>query len=50
MYGVDPGGRDEPVEDRQGVVATAYADQTERDYEALKKAVKAGRLPAETGV
>jgi hypothetical protein len=26
--------------------AVAYADQTERDFEALKKAVKAGRLQA----
>ena len=24
----------------------AYADQTERDYEALKKAVRAGKLDA----
>ena len=28
----------------------AYADQNERDYEALVKAVKSGRLPAETGL
>jgi uncharacterized protein (DUF2252 family) len=28
----------------------AYADQVERDHEALAKAVKAGILPAETGV
>jgi hypothetical protein len=25
--------------------ATAYADQTEKDHEQLKKAVKAGRIP-----
>ena len=30
--------------------AVAYADQTERDYAALKAAVKAGRLPAERGL
>jgi predicted alpha/beta hydrolase len=28
----------------------AYADQNEQDYEALVKAVKSGRLPAETGL
>jgi uncharacterized protein (DUF2252 family) len=30
--------------------AASYADQNERDYEALLKAVKSGRLAAETGV
>jgi hypothetical protein len=30
--------------------AIAYADQTERDYAALVKAIKAGRLPASEGV
>jgi uncharacterized protein (DUF2252 family) len=30
--------------------ATAYADQTERDHEALAAAVKSGRVQAETGV
>ncbi|HSS76406.1 MAG TPA: DUF2252 domain-containing protein [Thermoanaerobaculia bacterium] len=29
--------------------AVAYADQTERDFEALRKAVKAGRLQASVG-
>ena len=28
----------------------AYADQNERDYEALQRAVKSGRVPAETGI
>ncbi|MBK5231388.1 MAG: DUF2252 domain-containing protein [Thermoleophilia bacterium] len=28
----------------------SYADQAERDFEALEQAVKSGRLPAETGV
>jgi fructose-1,6-bisphosphatase len=30
--------------------ARAYADQTEVDHEALRKAVAAGRLPAEPGI
>ena len=30
--------------------AAAYADQNEQDYEALAKAVKTGRLPAQTGL
>jgi hypothetical protein len=30
--------------------ARAYADQTERDYEALQQAVRAGRLAAERGI
>jgi hypothetical protein len=30
--------------------AKAYADQTERDYEAFQAAVRAGRLPIEKGV
>jgi hypothetical protein len=30
--------------------SAAYADRNERDYEALAKAVKSGRLPAETGL
>ena len=30
--------------------AVAYADQTERDYEALEKAVKSGRVAAERGI
>jgi hypothetical protein len=27
--------------------AIAYADQTERDYDLLVKAIRAGRLPAQ---
>ena len=27
-----------------------YADQAEKDYEALLKAIKAGKIQAETGV
>jgi uncharacterized protein (DUF2252 family) len=30
--------------------AAAYADQNERDHDALARAVKLGRIPAETGV
>ena len=30
--------------------AIAYADQTERDYELLVKAIRAGRLPAQRNV
>jgi uncharacterized protein (DUF2252 family) len=33
-----------------GEYASAYADQNERDYATFKAAVKAGRLPAQTGV
>ncbi len=33
-----------------GDFAVAYADQTERDYEALVKAVKSGDIAAETGI
>ena len=30
--------------------AVAYADQNERDYEAMTSAVKSGRLAAQTGL
>ena len=30
--------------------AAAYADQAEKDYETVLKAIKAGKIPAETGV
>jgi Uncharacterized protein conserved in bacteria (DUF2252) len=30
--------------------AVAYADQNERDYEALSEAVASGRLPANVGL
>jgi len=30
--------------------AVAYADQTERDYQALVEAVKSGRVTAQTGI
>jgi len=36
----------------QGIAdfAVAYADQMERDYEAVVKAIKAGKIPVETGI
>jgi uncharacterized protein (DUF2252 family) len=37
-------------EDALGAFGVAYAEQSERDHEALATAVKAGRLPAEEGV
>jgi hypothetical protein len=30
--------------------AAAYADRNERDYEELVRAVRSGRVPAETGL
>ena len=33
-----------------GDFSVAYADQAEQDYEALVKAVKSGKIAAETGV
>jgi uncharacterized protein (DUF2252 family) len=33
-----------------GTFAEAYADQNERDYDAIKKAVASGRVAAETGL
>ena len=43
-------GRGEVFDDALASFGAAYADQTERDHAALVKAVKAGRIPAETGV
>ncbi|MEI6724835.1 MAG: DUF2252 family protein, partial [Actinomycetes bacterium] len=36
----------------QGIAdfAVAYADQMERDYEAVVEAIKAGKIPVETGI
>ncbi|MFY9820066.1 MAG: DUF2252 domain-containing protein [Thermoanaerobaculia bacterium] len=39
-------GTNEVLDEALAKFAVAYADQTERDFEALKKAIKAGRLPA----
>lgn len=33
-----------------GDAAAAYSDQTERDFEALKKAIDRGRVAVETGM
>jgi uncharacterized protein (DUF2252 family) len=43
-------GRGERFDQAIADFAARYADQNERDYEALVKAVKSGRVPAETGV
>lgn len=39
-------GKKEPFDQAIGKFAVAYADQTERDYDAMIKAIKARRLPA----
>jgi uncharacterized protein (DUF2252 family) len=38
-------GKSEALDDALATFAVAYADQTERDYEALKKAAKERRIP-----
>jgi uncharacterized protein (DUF2252 family) len=43
-------GKNDAFAEAIGDFGVAYADQTERDYEALVKAVKSGRLPSETGI
>jgi uncharacterized protein (DUF2252 family) len=43
-------GKGEVFDEALAAFAKAYADQTEKDFEALIAAVKAGRIPAETGV
>ncbi len=43
-------GNSENFDQQMVAFARAYADQVERDHEALAKAVKAGLLPAEPGV
>jgi hypothetical protein len=43
-------GRNETFDDAIASFANAYADQTERDYEALKVAVQAGRIAVDTAV
>ncbi len=40
----------EELDEAMAHFAEAYADQTERDFEALVRAVKVGKLPAVTGV
>jgi uncharacterized protein (DUF2252 family) len=43
-------GKSELFDEAIGDFAAAYADQTERDYEAFQAAVRQGRLVAETGL
>jgi uncharacterized protein (DUF2252 family) len=43
-------GKKDPFDAAIGDFAMAYADQTERDYKALLKAVKSGRITAEKGI
>ena len=43
-------GKGEVFDEAISDFAVAYADQTERDYQALEKAVKSGRLAAEKGI
>jgi hypothetical protein len=43
-------GKSDAFDTAIGKFATAYADQTERDFETFENAVKSGRLAAERGV
>jgi uncharacterized protein (DUF2252 family) len=43
-------GRGDQFDEALAAFARVYADQTERDYEALQAAVKSGSLPAEMGL
>ena len=43
-------GADDAFDDAIGAFALAYADQTERDHQALVDAIAAGRIPAVAGV
>jgi len=43
-------GKSDAFDEALAAFATAYADQTQRDYEVFKAAVRGGRLPAEKGV
>jgi len=43
-------GKGEVFDEAISSFAVAYADQTERDYQALEQAVKSGRLAAEKGI
>ena len=36
--------------DRAGVIAETYADQNERDYQALQEAAASGRVTVESGL
>ncbi len=43
-------GKSEAMDEAVAAFATAYADQTEKDFAAFEEAVVSGRLPAEKGV
>jgi len=43
-------GKGTQFEDALASFAVAYADQNERDYAKLMKAIHAGRIPVERGV
>jgi uncharacterized protein (DUF2252 family) len=43
-------GKNDSFDEAIADFAMAYADQTERDYQALEQAVKSGRLAAEKGI
>jgi hypothetical protein len=43
-------GKSDEFEEAVGLFAAAYADQIELDYKQFKAAVRAGDLPAESGV
>jgi uncharacterized protein (DUF2252 family) len=43
-------GKNDSFDEAIADFAVAYADQTERDYQALQQSVKSGRLPAEKGI
>jgi uncharacterized protein (DUF2252 family) len=43
-------GKNDSFAEAMGDFAVAYADQTERDYQALVEAVKSGRIEAQTGI
>jgi len=43
-------GEDDEFDRAMGAFAEAYADQTERDFDAFSGAIKSGRLTAQTGV
>ena len=42
-------GKSEAFDEAIASFANTYADQTEKDYEALKAAVQSGRIVADTG-
>jgi hypothetical protein len=43
-------GTSDVIDQALSAFAEAYADQNERDYEALKQAAASGRIQAETGL